>query len=297
VTTITEVLTPTDRLGLTRMLQRLTADSRFLAGGTDLVRSMANEHLRPDLILDLSAVRELAGVRLEDGALRVGATATFARLEADQLVRQHARCLYDAASLVGSRQIRNVATVGGNVANASPCGDSIPALLALGAEAEIWDGDGRTVRKPIQDVLAGPGRTTLRSDQMIAAFVCQTLGDGARAAFVKIGCRSTVAVARLSMAVIVDYDPDAGLLSGARVALGAVGSMAFRDELVEAALNNRPAEARTAQRFAEGCIEAVCRSIPGRYSLPYKRLAARALAYDAWNALQVCPSCEPACWD
>lgn len=295
--TTTEVLTPTDRPGLTRMLQRLTSESRFLAGGTDLVRSMTNEHVRPDLILDLSAVRELVNICLEDGALRIGAMATFARLEADQLVRQHARCLSDAASLVGSPQIRNVATVGGNVANASPCGDSIPALLALGAEAEIWDGDGLAVRKPIQDVLASPGRTTLRSDQMIAAFVCRALGDDARATFAKIGCRSTVAVARLSIAVIVDYDPGAGILSGARVALGAVGSTAFRDELVEAALNDRPAELPTAQGFAEACTEAVCRSIPGRYSLPYKRLAARALAFDAWNALHVCRPCEPACWE
>ena len=293
MTTTCEVLTPADRAELTVALRRMTAAGRFLAGGTDLVRAMTNEHVRPDLIVDLSGVQDLAEVRLEDGALRLGATVTFARLAADPLVRRHARCLAEAASVVGSPQIRNVATIGGNVANASPCADSIPALLALCAEAELWDGEGRTVRLPVRDLLAGPGRTTLRSGQMVAALVSPPLTDGTRAAFAKIGSRSTVAVARLSIAVVIECDPGAGSLSHARVAFGAVGGAAFRDELVEAALNDRPAEARTAQRFAEACVEAVCRSIPGRCSLPYKRLAALALAYDAWNALEVCPPCEP----
>ena len=83
---------------------------------------------------------------------------TFTRLQADPLAARHARCLALAAAAVGSAQIRNVATVGGNVANASPCGDSIPALLALGAEVEVWDGAGQTLRRPLKPCWPAPGR-------------------------------------------------------------------------------------------------------------------------------------------
>jgi xanthine dehydrogenase FAD-binding subunit len=268
----------------------MTADSRLLAGGTDLVRAMTQERRRPGLIVDLSALTELAFVRLDDGVVRVGALTTFTRLQTDPLVRRHAGCLAAAAAAVGSCQIRNIATVGGNVANASPCGDSIPALLALGAEVEIWDGEGRVSHRPIEEVVAGPGQTALGSDEAIAAFAFPALDDGVRTAFAKIGSRSTVAVARLSLAVVVGCRADSAgsdnaTFSNARVALGAVGETAFRDREVEASLSGHRADAGTAQAFREACAAAVCRSIPDRASLDYKCGAAAGLADDAWNNL------------
>src|SRR5665647_1791252 len=125
-----EVLTPGGIQELTAALQRATPSSRLLAGGTDLIRSMHQEHWEPDLLIDLSGVRELDFVRLEAGTLRIGSMTTFAELQADPLVRRHARCLAEAAAQVGSAQLRNVATVGGNIANASPCADSVAALGA-----------------------------------------------------------------------------------------------------------------------------------------------------------------------
>ena len=280
-----EMHTPRDREALVAALRAMTPDSRIVAGGTDLVRAMTKDHLRPDLLVDLSGMSELAYVRLEDGVMRVGATTTFTELQNDPLVRRHARCLADAAARVGSAQIRNIATVGGNVANASPCGDSIPALLALDAEAEIWDAQGRTIRKPVAQVVTGSGQTTLRRGEVIAAFVFPALDQGWRTAFAKIGSRSAVAVARLSLAVVVEYQAESSSFSTAKVALGAVGETAFRDGLIEESLAGHKAGAATALSFAEQCAAAVCRSIPGRYSLEYKRRAAVGLADDAWRAL------------
>jgi CO/xanthine dehydrogenase FAD-binding subunit len=265
----------------------MSPDSRLLAGGTDLVRTMTQQRHRPDLLVDLSAMTELEHVTLDDGLVRVGATTTFARLQSDPLVVRHARCLAMAAAAVGSRQIRNVATVGGNVANASPCGDSIPALLALGAEVELWDGAGQTQRKPLEAVLAGAGRTTLRPDEAIAGFVFAALDDGVRATFAKVGSRSTLSVARLSMAVVVGYEAAEATFKTARVALGAVGETAFRDAQVEASLSGRRADPGTALAFAQQCAAAVCRSIAGRQSLDYKCGAAAGLADDAWRGLEL----------
>jgi CO/xanthine dehydrogenase FAD-binding subunit len=283
----TRLLTPRDRSELTAALGEMTRDSRLLAGGTDLVRATTQQRHRPDLIVDLSAMAELDHVTLDDGLLRVGAMATFTRLQADPLVVRHARCLALAAAAVGSLQIRNVATVGGNVANASPCGDSIPALLALGAEVEIWDGAGRTRREPLEAVLAGAGKTTLSCGEAIVGFSFAPLDDGVRATFAKIGSRSTLSVARLSVAVVVGYQAAEGRLTTARVALGAVGETAFRDAQVEASLAGHRADSDTAFAFMEQCAAAVCRSIPGRHSLDYKCGAAVGLADDAWRGLDL----------
>lgn len=283
--TATRLLAPGDRAEMTAALAEMTAESRLLAGGTDLVRAMTKEHLRPDLLVDLGGLEELRTVTLDRGAVRVGAACTFSQLQRDPVLLRHARCLADAAATVGSAQIRNAGTVGGNVANASPCGDSIPALLALEAGAEVWDAAGGTRVRPVAEIVTGPGRTSLATGQVIAAFVFPVPGEGWRTAFAKVGSRSAVTVARLSVAVALEVGADGETFGGARVALGAVGETAFRDPLVEEALAGRRATASTALAFAEACAAAVCRSIPGRYSLGYKCRAAVGLADDAWRRL------------
>ena len=289
-----ELLTPSGLGELTAALQRTTSSSRLLAGGTDLVRSMRHDHWEPDLLIDLSGLRELVYVRLEGDRLRVGALTTFAELQTDPLVRRHARCLAEAAARVGSAQIRNVATIGGNVANASPCADGATALVALSAEVTTLDGSGHRATRPLRDVLLGSGRTALTDGEAIVEFAFAALGNEHRSAFAKIGWRTAVSVARLSMALVVRFDPVAEVLSEVRVGLGAVGETAFRDAVLEGLLEGRPADEESARILAEGCADAVRRSIPGRYSLPYKERAAVGLAYDAWNALRICPPCEPA---
>ncbi len=288
-----ELLTPASVPELVAALGCATPASELLAGGTDLVRAMRLGHCRPDLIVDLSGVRELAGVRAEAGHLRIGAMTTFAQLQADLLVWQHAACLAEAASQVGSVQIRNVATVGGNIGNASPCGDSIPALMALGATLTILDGTGRSVSRPIGDVVIGDGETSLAADEVITEIVVPTLSARPASAFAKVGSRSMVTVAKLSMALIVGLNAEAGTVAEARVALGALGDTAFRDARLEDCLRGRLADEATARDFVGECELATRRAIPGRLSLAYKQRAVRGLAYDAWNALGLCPPCQP----
>jgi CO/xanthine dehydrogenase FAD-binding subunit len=195
---------------------------------------------------------------------------------------------------VGSVQIRNAGTVGGNIANASPCADSATALTALGAEVTTVDGAGVTLTRPIGEVLLGPNRTSLAHDQAIVEFAFPALGPEYRTAFTKIGSRTAVSVARLSAALVVRFEAASGTLADVRLALGAVGGVAFRATQVEALLEGRPADEESAHILADGCVAAICGSIPDRPSLPYKRHAAIGLAYDSWNALALCPPCEPA---
>jgi xanthine dehydrogenase FAD-binding subunit len=280
-----EMLTPGSTPELVAALRRMTPSSRLLAGGTDLVREMNEGSLAPDLIVDLSGVRELRFISEEAGHLRVGAATTLTEIYRDTAVRQFARCLAEAAGKVGSVQIRNIATIGGNIGNASPCGDTLPALIALGAVAKIIDGTGEESERPVAEILVGQGRTSLRRDEVITEIRFPGVLPGERSAFAKLGSRSTVSVARLSMAVVAAYDAASNRVSNAKVALGAVGETAYRDGQLERFLEGRVADAESAERFADECTAAIRRSIPGRYSLPYKQSAVRGLAYDVWGGL------------
>lgn len=281
----TRCLAPASLDDLAAALHACTPASRLLAGGTDLVRAMNHDRWAPDLLIDLSSVAGLAGVRLVGERLHVGAMTTFAGLQRDALVRRHAPSLAVAAGNVGSAQTRNVATIGGNVANASPCADSVPVLLALGATVEVMGAEGGLQERAVADVVVGDGITRLRRDEVITGFWVPVLRAGRRDAFVKVGPRSTVAVARLSLAVVLAYDDGDGVIAAPRVALGAVGATAFRDDRVERALDGRPANAATAAEFSRECVSAVRRSIPGRPSLPYKETLAAGVAALAWRAL------------
>ena len=170
-------------------LAQATPQTRLLAGGTDLVRALRRPGSEPDLLVDLTGITELTSVRLEDGSLRVGALATFTQLQWDPLVRGHALCLSLAAAQVGSAQIRNAGTIGGNIANASPCADGATALTALGADVTTVDGAGTTNARPIGKVLLGPNRTGLRHDEAITEFSFPAVGAVHRSAFAKIGSR------------------------------------------------------------------------------------------------------------
>ena len=291
---LTDIVTPASLEELVAALAAATPQTRLLAGGTDLVRELRSPGGEPDLLIDLTGLAELAAVRLDGETLRVGSLCTFTQVQWDPLVREHALCLSLAAAQVGSAQIRNAGTIGGNIANASPCADGATALTALGAEVTTVDGAGATRARPIGEILLGQNRTSLAHDEAVTGFAFPALGPGYRSAFAKIGSRTAVSVARLSAALVVRFDAPSGTIAGARVALGAVGQVAFRAPRLEQALEGRPADEETAGVFAEGCVAVVQESIPGRYSLPYKQHAAVGLAYDAWNMLALCAPCEPA---
>jgi CO/xanthine dehydrogenase FAD-binding subunit len=278
-------MTPGSIPELIGVMGQATPESKLLAGGTDLVIALQGRRCRPDLVIDLSGVEELRYIRLEQGAVHIGALTTFTAIAESPVIREYAPCLAEAAGGVGSTQIRNSGTIGGNVANASPAGDSIPVLLALGAVARVLDKDGQVAELSIDQLISGSGRTALRCDQVIAEFAFPALSGGYRSTFVKLGSRTAVSIAKLNMAVVIGYDQAGGVISEARVGLGAIGTKAFREEGAEELLQGKAADERLRLAFADELSQAVERAIPGRYSLPYKREAIRGLADDAWTRL------------
>ena len=262
-------LRPTSVAEAVGLLADLGPAARPVAGGTDLVVALRRGEAAPEALVDLTGIPELRALAEEGGAVRVGACVTHARLAADPLVGSRVPLLALAARVVGSAQIRNLGTLGGNVVNASVAADTPPALAALGAAAEIA-GPGGVRRVSLGDLVTGPGRTALGHAEILTALIVPLPGPHG-AAFEKVGRRWAVSIARLSVAVAAD--PARGW---ARISLGGVFPSPRRIPGAETALARGfdPASAEEAGRAAEEAVRAVS---GGRPSMAYKLPVVRGL--------------------
>ena len=177
-------------------------DALPLAGGTDLMVDLNFDRRRPEVVLNLGEVEELRGWSREDGAVRLGAGLTYTEAMAEPL-RSLLPALAEASRTVGSPQIRNRGTLGGNLGTASPAGDALPPLLVEDAEVELARVGGSR-RIPLEEFLVGPKRNALAPDELITAVVIRP--SGAPQTFMKVGPRNAMVIAVCSLAVAVDQE-------------------------------------------------------------------------------------------
>jgi CO/xanthine dehydrogenase FAD-binding subunit len=196
-----------------------------VAGGTDLMVDVNFGRTELAGVLDLTAVAELKGIDRDDRSIRIGAAHPMADI-ADRLADVAA--LSGAVVTVGSPQIRSRATLGGNIATASPAGDSLPALLVHDAEVEVASASGSR-RTSLDDLLVSPGRTTLEPDELIVSIHLPRTAWRSR--FAKVGTRNAMVIATCSVAAAVNTDTGEG-----RIAAGAVAPTARRLPQAEAVL-------------------------------------------------------------
>ncbi len=215
------------------------AGATIVAGGTDVFAAHADRP-GPQTILDVTAIAGLRAITADDRGVRIGAAATWSDVLAAPLPPAFDG-LKAAAREVGAVQIQNVATVAGNLANASPAADGVPPLLTLGAAVEIAAPPGvRTVA--LEDFLLGPRRTALGPGEMLTAVLVPPAPAAARGAFVKLGSRHSLVISITMAAALVEVA--AGRIAAARVAVGAASPVARRLPALEAALTGlTPAKA------------------------------------------------------
>lgn len=246
------VLFPRD---LKQLFQALAEPgARVLAGGTDLLVRLRS---KPDVsctLVSLDRLAALRGVAEDSGAgnkgaatgvgpgtlhriLRIGAACTHAELLAHPLVRARLPVLAQALADLGSPPIRNMGTLGGNLCTASPAGDTLPPLLALGAEVELASTAG-TRRLPLAEFLLGPGRTALQPAEILTAVRVPVPGVNVRQHFEKVGRRDALAVAVVSLAALVRLG-HGGKIAEARLAWGSVAPTIWRCPEAEAVLVGR----------------------------------------------------------
>jgi len=219
-------------LGAALELAAENPDARFIAGGTDLlVKLRRRVHASPAALISLRRIDELTRVEVGE-CLRIGAAVPLADLAVNQHVRERLPALTDALATFGSRQIRNVATLGGNLGNASPGADAAPPLLVHEARLELQSTSG--VREiPLAEFFRGPGETALGPGEILTAVLVDPPGEGAASAFLRKS-RVSMDLAIASVAVLLERD--GARCTKARVAAGAVAPTPLRLEAAEAAL-------------------------------------------------------------
>jgi len=202
------------------LLKRFGDRARLLAGGTDLLVDLKAGRITTDHVISISRVAELKGITHKDGALRIGALTTITDLGRSKLVRERFAPIMDATRSMAVQQIRNLATVGGNLASAVPCADLPPILTALGASVEVWSSGGMRMLS-LRDFFVGPRKTALRAGEVLSTVVVPPMPKAFGAAYARFGLREGNAIAVAAVAAGLRMAPD-GTIEDARVVLGAV---------------------------------------------------------------------------
>jgi len=209
-------------------------NATVLAGGTDLMPQInaGKVAFRP-ILLNIRRIPELRAVEVSNGRITIGALVTINELKDNPLIAKAVPLLAEAADHFASDQVRNMGTIGGNVANASPAGDTLVPLLTLDAEVELASGAGRR-NVPMAEFFTGPGRTVRRPDELITGLSIPLPRLRTVSRFVKFGTRPALDISAVSIGFAATLE--SGRLSDVRVAFGAVGPTPIRGRATEAVL-------------------------------------------------------------
>ena len=234
------------------VLSRDNKKSKILAGGTDLLVMIQENIISPDEVIDISSIEELKGIEESSGRIRLGALVTHGRIADSNLLREKAVPLVESCSEVGSPQIRNLGTIGGNLVMASPSGDSLPALYVLGAEVILASKEGeRSI--PIEDFLIGVKKSVIRPDELLVAISFPGMSADDRGFFKKLGQRKALAISKVSISAIVSLRD--GVVTSVRIALGAVATTVIRTPRTESFLVGQALTPEVISEAARLCSE------------------------------------------
>jgi carbon-monoxide dehydrogenase medium subunit len=221
------------------LLRRYQEKAKVLAGGTDLLVKMRHKALCPEILIDLKGIPGMDTIQYDpDRELKIGALASLHSLEVSPIIKERFGIISEAAGLIGSRQIRARATLGGNLCNASPAADMAPALLALGARVSLnCNGEERSV--PLEEFFVGPGRSVLKKDELLIAVHIPPPPPRTGSRYAKFSIRKAMDVPIVGVAVVLTLDTEKDRCQDIRIALGACATVPLRAPKAEARLRGR----------------------------------------------------------
>lgn len=278
-------LTPKTLEEFSAALSQATPKTYVISGGTDLVIRLHQGRAEPDLLIYPGQIPELHEIRLTEDTLHIGAMATMAELSTALDPVPEFRAIADAASKVGSPQIRSKATMAGNLCNASPAGDMLPVSRLYDLELEVLSGDGTVSRLPADGFILGPGKNALQPGQAVVGLVIDRKHwTGYVSAFQKIGFREYVSIAREGMGALIRFDPD-GVIQDARLTLGAVATSPIRIPEAEGRMTGRKLDRALLEEVTAITAQTIHNNCRPTNRL-YKRSAARGLVADLFDMMQ-----------
>lgn len=250
-------------------------ESKLLAGGTDLLPQLKNGLLKPARVIDLSGVARLRTIEAGNGkGIRIGSAVTARTLELDRAVRASYLSLAESGALVGSVQVRNLATLGGNICNAAPSADMAPPLLALDAEAVITGPKGER-RVPITTFFTGVRRTVLAPDEILVELVVPNPGAHSGGNYLRHTPRRELDIAVVGVASEITLNN--GVCGKARIALASVAPTPVRAAAAEQALEGQPLTPQAIERAAELAVQAARPIDDQRGSIDFRRHLVKVL--------------------
>jgi len=240
------------------LLASASGQARILAGGTDILVQLHADMSNPDLLVDVKKITELRTIELIDGCYRIGAAVTGAELGEHPGVKTVWTGVVEALELIGSTQVQGRATIGGNLCNASPAADVVPALIAAGAIANIAGSGGRR-QVAVEEIATGPGKTSLARDEIVVSLSFPKRGARAGDAYLRFIPRTEMDIAVVGCGIALELDAD-GVCTQARVALGAVAARALLVAEAADAIIGTSLDAAALDKLA-AAASAACRPI------------------------------------
>ncbi len=254
-----------------------------LAGGTDLILDLdQGRHPPVHTIVDITSVREMLPIEIRDNKLFIGASVSHTHIVESELVARHAQALVDACGLIGGPQVRNVATLGGNVAHALPAADGTIALMAMNAQAEVANEKGSR-RVPIAEMFLGPGKSALVKNELLVGFYLPLQNKNQASAFQRVMRPQGVALPIINSAVWLIREQDR--IADIRIAVGPGGPKPWRALASESDLSGKRLNDETiTHAFGLLLRDVMFRTSPYRASAEYRRHLAKTLFKDTLEA-------------
>ena len=278
---------------LERLLIEHKDNAKILAGGTDLLVRMKGGIQRPAVLVDIGNLASLQGIFHEEGkGTKILAGTKIATLESSPLIQEKIPGLYQAVQLLGSPQVRAMATLGGNICNASPSAETLPILMALGSELTVA-GNGSERSLPIESFFLDYRRVDLRPEEYLKSELIPEQSDVAGSAYLCRMLRRAMEIDIVNVGVWFLMDPG-GKCQEVRIALGSVAPVPFRAQKAEAALVGQPLSEESFQQAAEVASGEASPIDDIRGSAEYRRQTVKVLVARALNrALESVPNHEP----
>jgi xanthine dehydrogenase FAD-binding subunit len=251
--------------------------SKVIAGGTDVMVGLRSGTVRSGFLVDISGLSELKGIEEKEDELFVGSGVTLSEIVSSDAVARVAPALQKAAHVFGSKQIRNMATIGGNICRASPAGDTLPVLYAQDAQLELISSSSLR-RIPLRNFIRGPGEIALEAGEVLRGLWIKKAPGLCVHRFEKVGNRKVLAVSIVSLAALLGLS-DTGIIESACLAWGSVAPTVVRSTRVEQSLTGKPLTAETLEQAFPLVQQAISPIDDIRASAAYRRRVAVGLLF------------------
>ena len=250
-------------------------DCALIAGGTDVMVEMHKANIAAEKLIDISSLPELKTVSEKDGLIRIGSGMTHAGCTKNHIIQKHAPILGEACSWVGSLQIRNRGTIGGNIISAAACADTVPALAALNGKCVLKSSRG-TRELYIGELITGPNKTVRRPDEICTEIIIETMPEAGKYRFLKLIRRNSVAKSRLTVAAVAVQD-DSKRVTDIRISLGSATPVPRRFTSAEELFIGKVPDETLFKKAGEKVSAEMIAVTGHRWSTEYKKPVVEAL--------------------